>query len=92
MSHNATADAIDRLARDIEALTQGLNLMLDTMRSHGEMLADILDLVTVEPSDEEESPLSITLKRFIAAVENLPEQIKRAVIEGMAEAGAIAAR
>jgi hypothetical protein len=86
---DATAGAINGLALDIKRLSQGLTLMLERQQEHGAMLAEILEHVAIEPSDEEESPVAVALRQLIAAVERLPEDIKRAVVEGLREVSAV---
>src|SRR5690349_5062052 len=91
MAAEATTEAVNELRLDIQRLTQGLHNMLDRFERQETILLQILDCVAVEPSDEEESPLTVTLKQLIVAVQRLPDEITRAVAAGMREAGVTAA-
>jgi len=87
-------DSIDGLRRDVQALTQGLSLMLETQGTHTEMLAKLLEAATQPPP--EENPLEDLLRHFIAALDRqtdafgqldltiqaLPAEMENAVVQG----------
>src|SRR6185312_4900877 len=79
-----TAEAVESLRIDVQRLTQGLMAMLRKVEAQEPVLLRILDCV--EPK-EDDSPLVETLKDLLAAVQQLPEGIARAVVETLQKGG-----
>jgi hypothetical protein len=57
---------LDAMQTSIEALVQGVTLMNETLGTHSDMLAEILEAAVVEP--EKESPLAKTLERIFTTL------------------------
>ncbi|NOG73901.1 hypothetical protein [Roseicella sp. DB1501] len=53
MPENAVTVELAKLRTSVEALTQGLRLMVETQETHTEMLRAILDAATGEPPESE---------------------------------------
>ena len=85
---------LDDIQTSIETLTRGLTLLAETMGTHSEMLADILEACSADPG---ESPLVPLLEQIADSIErqsealgsvstsldNLGPTIEQAVIRGV---------
>jgi len=89
---DATTEAVEALRLDVQRLTQGLHRMLDRFERQEALLLEILNCVAIEPADEEASPLTVTLRQLLAAVQQLPEAMNNAVAAGLQHAGITGAR
>ena len=81
---SGTAETVESLRIDVQRLTQGLMAMLQKVEAQEAVLLRIVDCV--EPK-EDDSPLVETLKDLLAAVQRLPEEIARAVVEALPKGG-----
>ncbi|QQP93216.1 hypothetical protein IGS68_29285 (plasmid) [Skermanella sp. TT6] len=62
MAEDEIAARFDDLQTSLDALTRGLGAMNETLETHTEMLAALLEAATVEP--EKDSPLQKTLEKI----------------------------
>ena len=57
---------LDDLQTSVDAIVRGLSLMNDTLATHSDMLAEILQAATAEP--DQESGLADTLERLFSTL------------------------
>lgn len=85
------ADEISAMRTDLQALTQGLLLMVETQETQSEMLQQLLQAATQETPDE--NPMEALFKKLTVALDGLTGAQKdtRRAIERMTQrmAGAI---
>jgi len=63
------ADEVSAMRTDLQALTQGLLLMVETQEAQSEMLQQLLQAATQEAPDE--NPMEALFKKLTAALDGL---------------------
>lgn len=66
---------VSGLRTDMQALVQGLSLMLETQAAHSEMLRQMLEAATQE--QPEENPMEALLRQLMAALDRLTATVQR---------------
>ena len=66
MPDDENSARLDQLQTSVDALVRGLAMMNETLGTHSEMLAEILEAATQEAEDE--SPLAKTLEKIFTTL------------------------